>query len=239
MSGQVERPLHKEGWSFQFDNPEIQDEENMDTAGEALSRDSSWIQDYDVVNELGDCHAAMGQYDEAQACYDKAAVLAPDEAGPYVGSGVVELQKGNLAEAQTAFRVACRLDPNCSKAYCGLAMISQDRHEPQAASDFYLKSLELDKNNLTALLGLFQLSCQTGTFSRVIHYLGVYLDMHPGDISVMFCLATLHLKDGRCGEAKKLLNDILVLDEPNADAANLLEEVEHILSQQKNQEIST
>ncbi len=205
----------------------------MDKSTEEMVRGSGWRQDYEVVKELGDCHAAVGEYDQAQACYDTAAVLAPDEAGPYLGSGVVEFQKGNFAEAETAFRVACRLDPACSKGYCGLAMISQQRDDPVAASDFYLKSLELDKNNLIALLGLFQLSCRTGTFSKVIHHLEAYLDMHPGDISVMFCLATLHLKDGRWDKAKELLSNIVIMDGQNADAANLLEEVEHILSQQK------
>ncbi len=210
----------------------------MDKSAKEMVRDSEWRQDYEVAKELGDCHAAVGEYDHAQACYDRAAALGPDEAGPYVGSGVVELQNGNLTEAETAFRVACRLDPGCSKAWCGLAMISQQRDDSVAASDLYLKSLELDKDNLTALLGLFQLSCRTGTFSKLIHHLEVYLDMHPGDISVMFCLATLHLKDGRWDKAKAILNDIVIIDGQNADAANLLEEVEHILAQQKNKEIS-
>ncbi|RKY04768.1 MAG: hypothetical protein DRP66_11300 [Planctomycetota bacterium] len=215
----------------------MRDTGNMDKSAKELVCDSGWGQDYEVVKEMGDCHAAVGQYDHARACYGRAASLGPDEAGPYVGSGVVELQNGNLAEAETAFRVACRLDPGCSKAYCGLAMISQQRDDPAAASDLYLKSLDLDKDNLTALLGLFQLSCRTGTFSKLIHHLEVYLDMHPGDISVMFCLATLHLKDGRWDKAKELLGNIVILDGQNADAANLLEEVEHILSQQKNKEI--
>ncbi|MCD6391885.1 MAG: tetratricopeptide repeat protein [Planctomycetes bacterium] len=205
----------------------------MDNSAKEMVQGSGPSQDYEVVKELGDCHAAVGQYDHAQACYDRAAALGPDEAGPYVGSGVVELQNGNLDAAETAFRVACRLDPGCSKAWCGLAMISQQRDDHAAASDLYLKSLELDKDNLTALLGLFQLSCRTGTFEKLIHHLDVYLDMHPGDISVMFCLATMHLKDGGWGKAKTILNNIVTLDGQNTDAANLLEEVEHVLSQQK------
>ncbi len=60
--------------------------------------------------------------------------------------------------------------------------------------------------------------------------------MHPDDISVMFCLATMHLKDGRWDKAKAILSNIVTIDEQNADAANLLEEVEHVLAQQKNKE---
>lgn len=214
------------------------DEDEMDTIKETKIPDNGYTQHYDIVKELGDCHAMVGEYAEAQECYDKAAVLGPDEAGPYVGIGVIAIQQGRLEDAETSFRVACRLDPQCSKAYCGLAMICEQRGEMSEAFEMYLKSMELDKDNLTALLGLFQLSCQTGNFSKVIHYLEVYLGMHPGDTSVMFCLATLYLKDGSVHKAKGLLCDILVLDEGNVDAANLLEEVEHMLAQQINQEIS-
>ena len=69
------------------------------------------------------------------------------------------------------------------------------------------------------------------SFSKVIHYLHVYLDMHPGDTSVMFCLAALQFKDGRIHKAKELLDDILTLEPNNSDAANLCEEVEHTLAQ--------
>jgi len=213
------------------------DEDNMETIKGTMIPDSGWTQHFDVLKELGDCHAMVGEFEEAQECYDRAAVLAPDEAGPYVGCGVMELQKGNLADAEAAFKVACRLDARCSKAWCGLAMIRQQEGGTQEAFDYYLKSLELDRDNLTALLGLFQLSCKAGTFGRVIECLEVYLDMHPGDLSVMFCLATLHLKDGRCRKAERLLRDIIVLDPVNTEAVNLLEEVEHMLAQKAQEEI--
>jgi len=55
--------------------------------------------------------------------------------------------------------------------------------------------------------------------------------MHPGDTSVMLSLSALYMKDGRFEQSKKILLDILTLDPPNKDAANLLEEVEHSLAQ--------
>jgi len=100
----------------------------------------------------------------------------------------------------------------------------------------YLKCLELDTDNLIALLGLFQVSCQTGSFSKVIHYLELYLDMHPGDSSVQFSLAALYQRDGRFVESKKVLIDILALKPSNKEASDLLEEVEHNLAQ-KRQEV--
>jgi Tfp pilus assembly protein PilF len=60
--------------------------------------------------------------------------------------------------------------------------------------------------------------------------------MHPGDVSVMFPLAALYMKEGSFERSKKLLTNLLTLDPDNEDAANLLEEVEHNLAQ-KNQTV--
>jgi tetratricopeptide (TPR) repeat protein len=196
-------------------------------------------QHYDVLMELGDCLTNVGKYDEAQQRYEKAALLSPDAAGPYLGLGVVAMQKNMLEDSEIAFRVACRLDPNCAKAYAGLAMIDQQRKHYSKAFKMYLKCLELESDNLTALLGLFQTSCQMGSFEEIIHYLQVYLDMHPGDTSVMFALSALYMKDGRLAESKKILNNILALQPEHKDAGNLLEEVERGIVQREKSEVSS
>jgi tetratricopeptide (TPR) repeat protein len=109
-------------------------------------------------------------------------------------------------------------------------MVAQQRQDFPQAFDLYMKSLELDTDNITALLGLFQASCEMRSFAKVIYYLEVYLQMHPGDASVMFALAVLYLKDGRPERAKSTLLDLLSLEPTNQDATNLLEEVDHDLA---------
>ena len=183
------------------------------------------------VQQLGDCHVTVGNYAQAKRHYEKAAALAPDEPRPYVGLGVVAMVNNRFEDAEIAFRVACRLDPTCSKAHAGLALVEQQRGHFKTAFDLYLRSLELDTDNLTALLGLFQTSSQMGSFAKVTHYLQVYLDSHPEDTSVMFCLAALYMKDGRLDRSRQVLTDLVTLDPANQDAANLLEEIEHSLVQ--------
>ncbi len=205
----------------------------MDITQNNVDEQHDSTQHYEVLQELGDCYASIGNYSQAQQYYEKAAVLSPDEADPYVGLGVVALQKNLLDDAEIAFRVACRLNSNCAKAYAGFAMVAQQRADYKQAFEMYLKSLELDTDNLVALLGLFQTSCQMGSFAKVIHYLEMYLNMHPGDTSVMFPLAALYMKDGKFEESKNILLNLLSLDENHKDAANLLEEVDHSLAQVK------
>jgi len=191
------------------------------------------IQHYEELQELGDYYTSVGDYTQAQKYYGKATSLSPDEPGPYVGLGIIDFRKNLLDNAEIAFRVACRLAPDYSRAYAGLAMVAQKKADYEKAFEMYLKCLELDTDNLTALLGLFQTSCQMGSFAKVIHYLKVYLSMHPDDSSVMFSLAALYVKESCFEQSRKILLDILALDSGNKDAANLLEEVDRNLAQTK------
>jgi tetratricopeptide (TPR) repeat protein len=179
----------------------------MDITGNDTEKQDS-TRDYGILQEMGDCYASVGNYAEAHKCYEKAASLGPDEPGPYVGLGVLALQQNQLDDAEISFRVACRLDANCSKAYAGLAMVAQEKADYKRAFEMYLRS-------------------------KVIHYLKLYLHMHPGDTSVMFPLAALYMKDGRLEQSQKILLEVLTLDPDNEDAANLLEEVEHGLAKAK------
>jgi tetratricopeptide (TPR) repeat protein len=203
----------------------------MDVTQENSVQEHSCSQHYELLQELGDCYTSVGNYDQAQRYYEKAALLGPDESDPYVGLGVVALQKDLLDDAEIAFRVACRLNPDSAKDRAGLAMVSQQRKDYPQAFELYMKSLELDSDNIMALLGLFQTSCQMGSFAKVIYYLEMYLNVHPGDTSVMFSLAALYMKEGRFDQSKKVLSDVLALDPANQEAANLLEEVEHSLAE--------
>ena len=202
----------------------------MDIPADKLFEGNDSLKRYETMEGLGNFHFHLGHYQRARMCYERAAVLEPDEPDAYVGLGVVALQTDALEDADTAFRVACRLDKECAKGYSGLAMVAHRRGDYERAFQMYLKCLELDVDNFTALLGLFQTSCQMGSFSKVIYYLEVYIKMHPEDTSVMFSLASLYMRDGRILEAKKKLKEILRLDPENEDAINLLEETEHCLS---------
>lgn len=186
-------------------------------------------QPYQVLKELGDCYAAVADYDQARECYRRAAALAPDAPGPYVGLGVIAIQSDALDDARASFEIARKLDPTCSEAYAGLAMIHQQQGSHRASFDMYLRCLEFDTDNLVALLGLFQTSCQMGTFAKIIDYLEVYLDRHPRDASVLFCLAALYAKEGLFARARRALLAVLDLEPDKAEANQLLEEVQQKL----------
>jgi len=122
----------------------------MDITHNNVDRQHDLAGEYEGLQELGDCYASVENYTQAKLCYEKAANLAPDEPGPYVGLGVVALQENHFDDAEIAFRVACRLDAACAKAYAGLGMVAQQRTDYKQAFEMYLKCLERDQDNMIA-----------------------------------------------------------------------------------------
>ncbi len=180
----------------------------------------------DVLLELADTLAAAEEVHAARDCYRQAAAVYPDAPQPHVGLGVIALQLGRADEAEAAFRDAVRRDASSAEAYGGLAMARQQAGDDAGAFDMHLRCLQLDGDNLVALLGLFQTSCRMGTFAKVTHYLELFLERHPGDTSVLFCLATLYARDGRLDRARDALRNVLALEPDKAEARELLEQVE-------------
>jgi cytochrome c-type biogenesis protein CcmH/NrfG len=181
---------------------------------------------FDVLDELGNCYAVLGEFERAEECYTAAALLEPNRAAPFIGLGVIALQLERLGEAEVAFETAARREPDSAEAYGGLAMVRQQRGDYASAFDMHLKCLQLDADNLVALLGLFQASCQMGTFAKVIHYLEIYLQRHPGDAAVLFCLATLYAREGQLDDARQCLLSVLALEPEKPEAVQLLQEVQ-------------
>ncbi|MBN1941983.1 MAG: tetratricopeptide repeat protein [Phycisphaerae bacterium] len=184
---------------------------------------------YDELQELASCHIAAEDYPRAERCYRRAAVLWPDRPEPFVGLGVTAMQTGRIDEALRAFQTARLMDSRCAEAWAGTAMIYQERRKYPQAFEMYLRCLEIDDANLMALLGLFQTSCQMGTFFKIIHYLERYLESHPDDQAVLFCLASLYARDGQPIQAKQALLTVLAQEPGKPEALDLLREVEEQL----------
>ena len=204
---------------------------NERTVAAELDRTEIPKQHHDVLQELGQCYAALAEYDRARTCYREAAAVAPAEPGPYVGLGLLAVQEGLPDAARDFFETAVEICHDCAEAYAGLAVVYQKTGVYHVALEMYLKCLELNSDNLVALLGLFQTSCQMGTFAKVIFYLEVYLEKHPGDTSVLFCLATLYAREGRFEQARESLTDVLALEPHKDEAARLLGDVEEQMGQ--------
>jgi Flp pilus assembly protein TadD len=181
---------------------------------------------YKNLKDLGDYHAAIGDLKHARLSYRQAASVAPKEAQPHLDLGALAVREGKFRQAKEHYRQAIELTPSSAEAYGGYAVACHQLNEFSAAFEAYMKCLELDQDNLVALLGLFQTSCQMGTFAQITKYLEIYLQGHADDTAVLFCLATLYARDSRFTEARKTVLKVLSLEPDKPEAMKLLKQIE-------------
>lgn len=180
---------------------------------------------YLTLVERADSLVETEGYEQAERYYRRAIELDPARPEAYVGLGLMCLQADRLDQADAAFGSALRDRPDYADAYVGLAAVKNRLNNYPAAFEMYLKALELDTDNLLALLGLFQASCRMGTFSKITDYLELYLQTHPDDTSVLFCLASLYTKEGKRDEARQALLNLLRMEPDKPEAFHLLSQV--------------
>ena len=182
-------------------------------------------ENYQLLKEPGDWCAETDNFERAEDCYRQAVSAAPGEPGPYIGLGFLALQFDQLDDAAKVFGTVMKLKSDCAEAHGCMAMVHQRRKEYPQASDMYVKCLQANPDNLVSLLGLFQTSRRMGSFSKVIHYLELFLEMHPDDTSMLFCLAALYARAGRLGEARQTLVRVVSIDPDKTEAVALLDKV--------------
>ncbi|MFP4052708.1 MAG: tetratricopeptide repeat protein [Phycisphaerae bacterium] len=190
-------------------------------------------QKYEILHELGEAYMGLEQYEQAVECFQEAIRHEPRLAEAHTSLGMAAIRLNQPDVALTSLQKAVQVNPRYAKAYAGLAVVHQRARQFPRAFEMYLKSLELDGDNLLALLGLFQTSCRMGTFSKITFYLESYLERHPDDASVMFCLATLYAKDGMLEDARDVLMRLLAAEPDKQEAVDLLEKVQNHIRQRR------
>ncbi len=207
-------------------------EAGMEADGkDTVKRFERLCDDYEVLMRRADFCSASAASEYARQCYIKASALAPARDEPYVGLGIVSLQQNDLEGAQAAFETACRLDERCERGFCGMGIVYQQKGNCQKALSMYSRCLELDGDDMTALLGLLEISHQTGDLDEIKYFLRQYMARHPHDVAIMLCLASVYLQAEQFAEARQILTDVLILDADNITAVDLIEELDHMEGQ--------
>jgi len=114
----------------------------------------------EVALGLGDTLFEAHAYDEAQAAYQRARTLAPDQPGPLVGLGRVALARRQPAEALALLQQALALAPDHVGALNVAGVAQEYLGHSREAQEHFRRGLTLDpgnrtlKNNLALSLAL-------------------------------------------------------------------------------------
>lgn len=102
---------------------------------------------------LARAQTLLGQYDQAEQSYQKAAELGPQNPALLLGQGEVYLQQGQQDKAIAQFQKAIAMQPS-ALAYERLALAQMRSGRYEAAVQDYHKALDIDPNHINALNGL-------------------------------------------------------------------------------------
>lgn len=176
---------------------------------------------FEIHQELGECYAHVGKSEEAVSHFEKALTYDSQSEKPYIGLGVVALQKEESLKAKDYFWKAAQLNPKSDKALSGLGMALSTNGSREEGFKRFQEALDLNPENLSALMGLLESAYVLNQLSIAERYLKKYLEFHVADLKVLYCLAGVYFKQGKYREAQDGLDKILIFEPENQDALYL------------------
>ena len=181
---------------------------------------------FEIYQELGECYTQTGDLEKAIKHYEEAQKIDPQHDRPFVGLGIAVMQKNDYERAKGYFYRALELNPNSDKAMTGLAMILCSTERSQEGFEMYQQALNLDPADLTALSGLIRCAYAFDRLDIAEHYLNDYLEIYPGNIKILFCLAGTYFKRNKIKKAKDIIEKIFIFDPDHREARELFEKIE-------------
>lgn len=177
----------------------------------------------------GNAYYKVKDYRKALACYTRAIELCPDSVAYYGNRAACRMMMGSYQDALEDARESTRLDSSFAKGYVRIAKCCLALGDTAAALNAINKAEELDPNSDLAnekrsLHVLQQLGEEMskanakGDYRKVIYCCDRSLEHAPAarrlKLTKAECLALL----SRYAEAEEMANDVLRLDQTNADA---------------------
>lgn len=172
----------------------------------------------DQLCSEGDKLLKTGQAAEAYAYYRRALTEAPRFGRAYRSCGVVGLVEKEYSKAKGHFEEALSIDGNDVKSLVGIGSAFWGQGQTEQSYKWYIEALRRAPDDLNALHGLIQASYALNRFESLQPALVGYVQRHPQDKEMRFCLAGCLFKQMKLVEAKQAIGEILAVD-PNFNGA--------------------
>lgn len=141
----------------------------MDAGLENLAEDPRAARDNAEERVRKGCELLRrGRLDDAQAAFEAAIALEPENAQAHNKLGVVLAHKGKLDEARMRFEKALTLDRRCAAAMSNLGNIYKEKNMLDRAVEFYKMALSVDPDHAAAHHNLGVVYRQMGMIDRAV-----------------------------------------------------------------------
>jgi Flp pilus assembly protein TadD len=128
---------------------------------------------------VGNVYRALGKYDDAIACYQRAMALDPKDAYPHNGMGVVYQILGQYENALKEYQTAVELDPKGGSFRSSLASILRKLGRESEAAEQIKIARELMAKENEYSRACFESIC--GNVDAALALLKVALEKSPGN----------------------------------------------------------
>ncbi len=178
-----------------------------------------------VLCERANLHVESNAPEAARAAFEEARQVAPDLGDPWVGIGSLALHAGDATAGERSFREALAREKS-ARAWCGLglALVAQSRGR-EAISSFEA-CLDLEADRLAAVYGLVQAAFQCGELEPAERCVAAFVELHSGNLDMLFTLAGLRYQLGNRPGAREMLERIELFKPDYPGLAELREKLQ-------------
>jgi tetratricopeptide (TPR) repeat protein len=164
---------------------------------------------------LGRFYRNRGKLIEAEAAFQDALKINPNNHGIYFELGWLYNDQGRYRDAEASFKKAIELEPVNADAYVGLGWLCKEQKNYFAAEQLFEKALKIDSGSHAAYAELGWLHREQGRFKKAEQSFRKSLELNPNTESACTGLGWLYKDEGKLNAATQLLRKALELNPRN------------------------
>lgn len=157
-------------------------------------------------------YAERGQFDKANAHYERALESGPPKASLLRSLGQLRIDEGRLAEARDALQQSLELDPHDALICTLLGIVSRRENQATEAIDWFSKSIKLDPHDPAARMNLAELLLIQQRFDEAIGHLALLLSPESDtSLRALMYMGQALLRLGRVDEGRARLEQAIAV----------------------------
>lgn len=180
----------------------------------------------DSLVKKADIVMGRGDEQEAEKFLIQALSLDPSCIEAYKRLAYMYLRQGQFGKAESIYRklIVTVTDDPALFSNLGMALFSQQKLAE--AKGFYKKSLELDKERPGRFFSLAQIHYELEEFEDALDHFRRAVDMDPRNLEYLLTLAHFYVDRDMPGEARVILDEILIAFPENEMAIKMRESLQ-------------
>ncbi len=160
----------------------------------------------------GRAHLELGEVDNADKAFTKAASYDPEATAPLLGQVAVLMRKGEFSAIDAIMQRALDLNPKDPEVWQSRGAAAHAQHQFEQAIKFYRKALELQPDNYKAQVSIAGAYMDLGKNDLALEELKILRGKHTLDPQVPYLLGVVYSRLGNAQASKQAMaeaNDIM------------------------------